>query len=203
MGSELPCTATFNRRRADGKALLETNEIIFRSDAYRLKIPLTAITKLDARNGALAITWPEGTASLDLGPKAERWADKIRNPKSVLDKLGLKPEHRVSVLDVADADFAAQLEQRVARVSMSKPMKGSDAIFLGAETIDALDRIPKLIPYLDRAGAIWTITPKGKGGIKDTDILARIRPFGLVDVKVVAFSATHSANKFVIPKAQR
>ena len=203
MGSELPCTATYNRRRAEGNALLETNEIIFRSDALRLKIPLASITKLDARGGTLAITWPEGTAKLDLGPKAAQWADKIRNPKSVLDKLGLKPDHRVSVLDVADADFARQLEQRVARVSMNKPLKESDAIFLGAESIEALDRIAKLIPYLARNGAIWTITPKGKGGIKDTDILARIRPSGLVDVKVVAFSATYSANKFVIPKSKR
>ena len=33
-----------------------------------------------------------GEATFELGPKAERWAERIRNPKSLLDKLGVKPE---------------------------------------------------------------------------------------------------------------
>jgi hypothetical protein len=50
---------------------------------------------------------------------------------------------------------------------------------------------------------IWTVTPKGKSGIKDTDVMAAGKAAGLVDVKVAAFSPTHTAAKFVIPKAQR
>ena len=137
-------------------------------------------------------------------PKAAQWADKIRNPKSVLDKLGLKPDHRVSVLNVADADFAASAraarrprldEQTDEGIRRDLPRRRD------ASTPSTASR--SCCRILDRNGAIWTVTPKGKGGIKDTEILARIRPFGLVDVKVVAFSATHSANKFVIPKAKR
>ena len=88
-------------------------------------------------------------------------------------------------------------------MSNGKPAKDADAIFLGSDTLAGLDRIAALVPYIKRDGAIWTVTPKGKGGIKDTDIMAKGKAAGLVDVKVVSFSDTHSANKFVIPKAQR
>ena len=37
----------------------------------------------------------EGNAVLDLGDQAARWAEKIRNPPSLLDKLGVKPGLRV------------------------------------------------------------------------------------------------------------
>ena len=40
---------------------------------------------------------PTARRSFDLGAKAAKWADKIRNPKNLLDKLGVKPEHRVVV----------------------------------------------------------------------------------------------------------
>ena len=64
-------------------------------------------------------------------------------------------------------------------------------------------RLPKVRDAIKRDGMIWTVTPKGKGGIKDTDVMGIGKAAGLVDVKVVSFSATHSANKFVIPKSAR
>jgi hypothetical protein len=50
---------------------------------------------------------------------------------------------------------------------------------------------------------IWAITPKGKDGIAEAAVVAAGKAAGLVDVKVAAFSPTHTAAKFVIPKAQR
>ncbi len=202
MGREAVCTVTVGRRRVEGKALLEANEITFRSPVLRLKIALTSITKLDAANGKLSITHAEGAAIFHLGAAAATWADKIRNPKSLLDKLGVKPEHRIVVLGVRDADFLADLKRRVPRI-LTRAGRDADIILLCAESLNQLARLGALRTAIKPNGMIWTVTPKGKGGLKDTDVMAAGKAAGLVDVKVAAFSPTHSAAKFVIPKAQR
>ncbi len=201
MGAEAICTVRFGRKSSPGRALLEADELIFRGD-FRLLIPLKQITALDAAGGKLRVAYTDGTATFDLGDKAETWAAKIRHPKSVIDKLGIKPEHRVAVLAVKDAAFAAQLRERAASVS-TRATKDLDAIFLGAETLAALAGLRQLVAQIKRDGAIWIVTPKGKGGIKDTDVMGIARAAGLVDVKVASFSETHSALKFVIPKGRR
>ena len=201
MGAEALCSVTFNTQTSTGKALLETNEILFRGD-FRLKIDLKSITALDAKGGKLKVTWPGGIATLDLGDKAETWAQKIRHPKGLLDKLGIKPGQRIVVLHVTDDAFVSQLRELGAAVS-TRTVKDADAIFLGAETLAGLAGIRQLVANIKRDGAIWTVTPKGKNGIKDIDIMGIARAAGLVALKVVSFSETHSANKFVIPKGQR
>ena len=201
MGDEAQCAVTYGKRTSTGKALLETNELIFRGD-FRLKIDLKAITALDAKAGKLEVTWPGGTATFDLGDIAGTWAHKIRNPKGLLDKLGIKPGQRIVVLHVNDDAFVSQLREAGASVSI-RTVKDADAIFLGAETLAGLAGMRQLVANIKRDGAIWTVTPKGKGGIKDVDIIGIAKAAGLVGLKVVSFSETHSANKFVIPKAAR
>jgi hypothetical protein len=201
MGDEAPATLKLGRKTSEGTALLETSELIFRGN-IRLRIPFKDITSIEAKDGRLRVRYADGDATITLGAKAERWAQKIRNPKSLIDKLGVKPEHRVVVLNVDDAAFARQLAERAPDVS-TRLRKDADVIFLGAESLAELSRLAKLRDSIKRDGMIWTITPKGKGGIKDTDVMAAGKQAGLVDVKVAAFSETHSAAKFVIPKAQR
>jgi hypothetical protein len=44
--------------------------------------------------------------------------------------------------------------------------------------------------------------PEGER-VRDVDVMAAAREAGLVDTKVVAFSATHTALKLVIPRVAR
>ena len=90
MGRELLCTVRSGGKTASGKALLETNEIIFRGD-LRLKIPLASLKSVVARDGELHLKWAEGSAVFELGEQAEKWAHKILHPKSTAEKLGIKP----------------------------------------------------------------------------------------------------------------
>jgi hypothetical protein len=201
MGAEAACSAKFGRRTSAGKALLETNEIIFRGD-FRLVIPLAQMSALDVADGKLTVTFPDGTAVFDLGPQAETWAAKIRNPNSVFDKLDVKPGQRAVVLRVHDERFVEKLRERGLAVS-TRAAKDVDVMFVGAETLAELSGLRQLVTQIKRDGAIWTITPKGKGGIRDTYMMGIAKAAGLVALKVVSFSDTHSANKFVIPKAAR
>jgi hypothetical protein len=51
---------------------------------------------------------------------------------------------------------------------------------------------------------VWVVSPKGKGiEVRDVDVMAAGRDAGLVDNKVASFSATHTALRLVIPKADR
>ena len=56
------------------------------------------------------------------------------------------------------------------------------------------------IPSLAANGALWIVYPKGRKEITELQVLNSGRDAGLVDIKVVGYSATHTALKFVRPK---
>ncbi|MBA2364971.1 MAG: DUF3052 family protein [Actinobacteria bacterium] len=203
MGAEADCRVELNGESSDGRALLESHELIFRGD-FRLRIPFRTISSLTSEDGRLTIGFGDTVAVFHLGEKADGWANKIKNPKGLLDKLGVKPGHKISVVSLDDEGFVAELRTRTSDVSTSRPRSSSDAIFLGAADKRSLDRLPALRRNITPGGAIWVVRPKGQdSGLKETDIIAAAKPHGLVDVKVVSFSETHSALKLVIPLDQR
>src|SRR5438270_4878160 len=97
MGNEAKCTARFGGQKSEGKALLETAELIFRGGKFRLKIAIPEMKSVKAVNGELHITFPDSTAVFELGTLAEKWADKILHPKTIVEKLGVKPELKVAL----------------------------------------------------------------------------------------------------------
>lgn len=202
MGAEAKCTLTFGTTRAEGKALLETDALIFRGGDVRLAVPYKQMSNVEAKAGALRVTFPDGTAVFAIGDAAPRWASKILNPPSRLDKLGVKRAHVVLVLGVDDGPFMRELEERGAQVSR-KAAGRADLIFYAAPSRAALDRLVPLQKHLKRDGAIWVIRPKGVQAITESDVMRAGKAAGLVDVKVARFSDTHTAEKFVIPVAKR
>ncbi len=88
MGQQVHATATFEGKTSEGTAQLETDQLLFRGD-FRLSIPLKEITSADARDGVLRVKSSRGQATFELGSRAEKWAQNIRSPKSLLDKLGV------------------------------------------------------------------------------------------------------------------
>jgi hypothetical protein len=203
MGAESKCTVHFGRQHSEGKALLETDELIFRGE-FRLAIPRKTITDVDAKDGTLWVTFPDGVAKFELGPTAAKWAEKIKNPPSLLDKLGVKPGMRVAVLGVEDAAFLEQLLDRTSEIARKTPKKDTEIIIFGADAVTDLARLANLRGYLTPAGAIWVIHTKGKGAaFKDVDVFAAAKKAGLVDVKVASFSPTHTAEKLVVPVKER
>lgn len=202
MGREKECVATWNGERSAGRALLESTEVLFRG-TFRVKLPLATLTAASARGGVLRLEGPAGTLALALGDEAAAWLERIRHPKSVIDKLGVKPAHSVSVLAVPDDGFRRDLAARAASVSEGRAKKGSDLVFLGAATKAALAKLKTLRAAIAPDGAVWVVWPKGRPALREDDVRAAAKAAGLVDVKVVAFSATHSALKLVIPLRDR
>ncbi len=202
MGLEANCTATYDGASCDGKAQLETSEFLFRGN-FCLRIPLKDIQNAVAKRGELQLEWPEGSASFALGKDAEKWALKIRYPRGRLEKLGVKEGMHVAVLGVADAAFQEELRARVTDIAETRPRKGTDLIFLGVESKERLGRLAGMVSSLQPAGAIWTVYPKGQKHITQNDVMTAGKAAGLVDTKVVGFSETHTALKWVIPVSKR
>lgn len=202
MGAEAKCRVTIGGKTTDGKALLETDELIFRGGELRLSIPYTSISAVDASGGMLRLTSIAGVVTFELGDAAVKWADKIRNPPRRVDKLGIKTGQRVLIVGLRDATLREEIETRGA-IILARGTEQADAIFLAAHDRGDLDRLVTLQKFLKRDGALWVVRPKGSAAISEGDVMKAGKAAGLVDVKVVRFSETHTAEKFVIPVARR
>jgi len=202
MGRELFCTVRTGGKTASGKALLEASEIIFRG-GLRLKVPLASLKAVRARDGELHLEWADGQAIFELGEHADKWAHTILHPKSTTEKLGIKPGLRISTVGRFETKFVKDLSAAAKQFSNSKPLQDSDLIFFAAEQAADLPRAAQLAPFLSSAGALWIVYPKGRQEIKEQQVLDAGKRAALVDVKVVSFSPTHTALKFVRPKENR
>ena len=202
MGNEVKCTVSLGERESEGKALLETSEILFRGD-FRLKIHFSTIKSAKAVDGELRLQTAEGLAVFHLGTAAEKWRDKILHPKSRIEKLGIKPEARVCLMGEFDTDFLREVAGLTKSVKKGKVAAGSAWVFFAADSKEDLGALPKISKSMKGAAALWIVYPKGQKNITENDVLAAGRKIGLKDVKVVAFSSTHTALKFVIPLSHR
>jgi hypothetical protein len=205
VGAEAACALREKGTRHTGRALLETDELIFRGiDGYRVKLPLASLRNARAQDGDLLLDAPGGEIAIELGANADRWAERIRSPKSLLDKLDLKPSYDVAVIGSSDAAFVKQLGARVRSVTVGRTPKSAHTVFLWSETPAALKKLAPAAKSMARDGAIWVIHQKGKASkLKDTDIFAAAKKVGLTATKVARFSETHTAEKLVIPIAKR
>jgi hypothetical protein len=202
MGNEVKCKARFAKDVSEGKALLETSEVLFRG-GFRLKIPFASIKSAKAVDGELRLQTADGLAVFELGPAAEKWREKILHPKTRIEKIGVKRGAMVSLFGSFEADFLSELKSLDAAVTKDKVADGADAVFFSADSVKELSSVAKIAKSMKGATALWIVYPKGQKSITENDVIAAGRKTGLKDVKVVGFSATHTALKFVIPLDKR
>jgi hypothetical protein len=203
MGNETKCAARIAGKRHEGRALLETNELIFRGPECRLKIWFGEIRGITATEGELRIKTRDGTTVFEVGEIAQKWREKILHPKTRIEKLGVKAGTRIAVLGNAEPAFLAELRQ--SRVDISRPRLEDDTelIFLFVENQRGLADVGKVAKKLKGDAGLWVAYRKGRKEVSEVDVIGAGRKAGLKDVKVVGFSPTHTALKFVIPLAER
>lgn len=202
MGIETTCRVETEAGTGDAKVLLETEELIVRG-ALKARIPLKSVEAAVVDGRKLIVSHGKSRTVLHLGPEAARWADRILNPRTRLEKLGVKPGMLVSCQGIADPALQDELTAAGATVSWGRIRKDSDLILLGVERDAEVSRITPAVASLRPNGAIWVIHPKGKEGVKDTTIFSAGREAGLVATKVAKFSESHTAEKLVVPVARR
>lgn len=203
MGSEAKTTLRLGRQTFAGTAHLETSEILFRGETS-LRIPFANVKEVVVRNGALHVTHAAGVAVLRLGDAAsEKWAERIRSPRSLADKLGVKSGMSIAIIGVEDEVILADLVSRGASLVAGKvPVKTPMVLFRVTKPA-ALSKLSSIVKRIARNGAIWVIHPRGDASLADTVIFAAGMAAGLTATKVVRFSETDTAEKLVIPLVAR
>ncbi|MGA9112696.1 MAG: hypothetical protein WB802_02700 [Candidatus Dormiibacterota bacterium] len=121
--------------------------------------------------------------------------DDQPSTRPLLDKLGVRPGMRVAVLGEFPNDFLTLLRGRAAEV-VDGPA-GCDIVLLAAEDRAGLAEVESLAADLRHDAVLWIVRPRGSSAITERETRAAGLEAGLVDVKVVHFSETHSAAKFV------
>jgi hypothetical protein len=202
MGMEARCQARVGGRWQDVTARLEDKEIVLRGE-MRLRAPLDRIKAVRSQRGVLSFRHDGQELALRLGAQAERWAARIAHPPSRLDKLGVEPGQRVSVLGFQDPAFVKELKARGARVTAGRALADADLVFLFCAARAELRRLPGLARSIVPHGAIWVLWTKGGKHMREQDVRDVMDGPGLVDVKVVSFSDTLSGLKLMIRRERR
>jgi hypothetical protein len=202
MGYDAACTLTFDGRTSRGTAWLEHKDLVFRGP-HRLVVPLKDVTEARAESGTLHVRFGGKSATFSIGDAAEKWAKRITEPRSRADKLGVKAGMRIVLIGIRDEVFERELAAREASVLRRTGTAAADAVFYAASTRDDLARLKELSAAIAPDGALWIVRPKGRPEITEAETMAAGKDAGLVDVKVVSFSDTHTAEKFVVPRHAR
>jgi hypothetical protein len=197
MGKEATVTAVFADGADEGRLQYEPSKLVFRG-AQRRVFEGEALKGVKAEGGDLVLA--DGSR-FALGEKpAAGWADAILNPKGRMDKIGAKAGMRAAVMGVTDKTLSKELAEKGA-IPVAE-LSNLDLLFYGADSTEALARIDGLVPLLSETGALWIVSRKGKAAtVKDVEVMAAAKSYGLVDNKVVAFSPTHTSLRFVRRKA--
>jgi hypothetical protein len=156
-----------------------------------------------AANGELRIATKAGALTFEVGTAAENWREKILHPKTRAEKLAVKPGTRLCLLGKFETKFVRELQSAHAEIFRAANVASLDQTFFAAERKSALVAIGKFARKMKGAEVLWIVYPKRRKVITEMDVIAAGRKSGLKDVKVVGFSPTHTALKFVIPLEKR
>lgn len=197
MGTVVEGTATVAGRVVAVQADFASDHVVLRG-GLKGEHRYAAIAVVSSAGGVLRIQVDGALAEFPLEEKAERIAARIRDPPTVLDKLGLRAGLRVQCIGLP-----ADLQKELEGLDLPESRTRLDVLLLGVAQAEGLERIPDLRRRLARDGALWVIYAKGGADPGEAAVIAAGRAVGLKDVKVARVSATHTGLKFVVPLAQR
>ncbi|HLO99550.1 MAG TPA: hypothetical protein VK171_13225 [Fimbriimonas sp.] len=199
MGLEATCTARLNGESlGEGKAHCGDLELTFRGEK-RVKFLFREISEANGSTGVLTVQKYDSILELDLGDKAEKWAYAIRNPKTVIDKFGLKQDHRYTIVGAIPHSLEDDFQARAGEKSHAP----CDVAFVGMAAIQDLSLLDQVRSQINKDGMVWVIYPKGQKHFKESDIRGYARESGWVDVKIASVDDVLTSVKLVIPKQLR
>lgn len=202
MGQELKTTLRWDGRILEGVVLLEGDHLIFRGGAS-LTVMFNEITNVEANGDWLDLKTNRGLLLFELGPKAATWAEKIKNPKALVEKLGVDATKKVAIVGKLDAGLKGELASSGAKVAKSARGKDFDVVFFAASQKKDLEKLPAARELIKDEGGIWIVYPKGKTEITERDVLTAGRTLGLTDNKVAKVDDVLTTVRFVVPVSAR
>jgi hypothetical protein len=198
MGLELKTSVVVNgERRARASVHLDSKALRIGGRPV-VEVPLAEVKRVEVRGATLSLSTRAGAIQIDAGEQAAAWAAKIRAPPSRAKKLGLKAGLRIGIHGLEDPALVSEIEE--ADAVLTKEAKRLDLVFLGVASERELSKLGTIAKALAPHGGIWVVRTKGRdAAVSEGSVRTAAERAGLVDVKVVAYSDTQSADKLVIP----
>ncbi len=124
--------------------------------------------------------------------------------RTLFEKLGVRSDAHVAVQGDHDPEFLSRLRAQVAKAASASLRARYDLVFVRVDAPRDLARISRAAAHLRSNGALWVFHPKGRGAHPSAaDVRAVGLAAGLVDNKICAYTASHTALRFVIPLTKR
>lgn len=208
MGSEVKTTLRWDGRIIEVTATLEGDHLRF-SGGATMQIPFAEMMSVEAGGGFLDFKTSRGLMMLELKDKAEAWKEKIKNPRALIDKLGLDATKKVCVVGKLDPGLRSEIDSSGAKVAKTARGKDFDVIFLAAKEKKDLEKMPQLKEMIVDDGGIWIVYPKGvpasagDDALTERAVLTSGRILGMTDNKVAKIDDVLTTVRFVIPVAAR
>lgn len=205
MGSEIKTSLRWDGRILEVTAHLEGDHLRF-SGGATMTIPFNEMMSVEAGGGFLDFKTSRGLMMLELKDKAEAWKEKIKNPKALVEKLGLDATKKVCISGKIDPGLKGEIDLSGAKVAKTARGKDFDVIFLAAKEKKDLEKMPSLKEMIVDDGGIWIVYPKGQTGddaLTERAVLTSGRILGMTDNKVAKIDDVLTAVRFVIPVAAR
>jgi hypothetical protein len=123
--------------------------------------------------------------------------------RSIIDRFGILPGMRVSLVGVHDAVLIDGVRARAKEVVLDHPAIGSDVIVLEVRSLADLARVILLRGPMSRDTVAWVIWPTSSSQIKQSHVVAAGLAAGLTDVGSIMVSDELAALKLVVPIVER
>lgn len=205
MAYETKATLRIDGRVLSGVASLEMDRIAFRGDA-QVDVPFAELTSIDAQGDWLELRGARGLVLFEVGASAGPWAERIKNPKVVAEKLALGPGKKVAV--VGKAPDALRRDLAAGGATVAKTARGDD---FGVVVVTAFDAkalpadVDKALRLVAPDGIVWALrdaslaTPPAP---TERELLTAGRTRGLVDSRPVRVGG-HVGVRFVLSSAAK
>lgn len=202
MGQEFEGTVTVGGQKVPCRGDFGSDRVRL-SGGKRGDVPYKQVEVVSTAKGILKLRVDGTPCEFPIGANVDRLANKIRNPASRLDKLGIKAGLKVAVVGPQDKAFLDELRKVGIPFHDGRPRATVDVLVLAAKSTDDLAELGSLREHVEVDGALWVVYRRGKPDPSEMMVLDAGRGAGLKDVKVARFSETHTAIKFVRPLSER
>lgn len=198
MGREAACMVTVDGRCVEARALLESDAIVLRG-SYPLRLARSDILSAQVQGEKLVVTTSRQVTALTLGvAEAARWAATLANPRTRLEKLGIRPGSEVFISAVDDPEIDNEL------FSIGARSVGADkaaVLLIGIAARDDLAKIATWARVMPQMAHLWILRPKGRAAaISEAEVMAAGRAVGLSLSKTLSFSDHLTGERFTWPR---
>lgn len=194
MGREAECLVECGQERDETRVLLEAEGIVLRGP-IKGTLRLADLRELQVRDDALEAQTPRGRLRIHLGAtEAQRWLQRLTQPPTLAEKLGLRPGLKAVQLGTADPEIAQVLSEAGALVGSAAE---AELAFCTVESVAALEGLERLLRPLPASLPIWFLRRKGKAAaVGESTLMAELKRLGYGPAKTARWSEERGADRY-------